>query len=242
MPQIDYAGKTDIGLKRTNNEDVLAINSESGYCLAADGMGGAAAGELASKIFAETAADLFPGNQLQTETDAIYHVQHIFFESNQRIIADGVINEHHKGMGCTAELLIFVKNLFVLGHVGDSRTYRWRNDALVQLTTDHTFVQQQVEEGVVHPENVRRHPLRHVIMRAVGLKEELLIDILKGRTLPGDLYLLCSDGLTDMVEDEQLEDILSDDSPLQQKTDALIDIAKNSGGKDNITVVIAAVT
>ncbi len=144
-------------------------------------------------------------------------------------------------MGCTAELLAFYDGGFILGHIGDSRTYRFRREQLEQLTEDHTLVQQQVNDGLISSENVRHHPLRNVILRAVGLRKELALDILRGRTAPGDLFLLCSDGLTDMVEDEQIREILLCDIDINQKTKKLIEVAKAAGGHDNITVVMTAI-
>ncbi len=144
-------------------------------------------------------------------------------------------------MGCTAELLAFYDGGFILGHIGDSRTYRFRRRQLEQLTEDHTLVQQQVNEGLISSENVRHHPLRNVILRAVGLKKELALDVLRGKTATGDLFLLCSDGLTDMVEDDQILEILLSDFDIHRKTEKLIEMAKAGGGHDNITVVLTAI-
>ena len=152
-----------------------------------------------------------------------------------------VENPSHKGMGCTAELLAFYDGGFILGHIGDSRTYRFRRGQLEQLTDDHTLVQQQVNEGLISPGNARHHPLRNVILRAVGLKKELALDVLRGKTATGDLFLLCSDGLTDMVEDDKIWEILLSDFDIHRKTEKLIEIAKAAGGHDNITVVLTAI-
>ena len=165
-----------------------------------------------------------------------------FSFSNEKILDHVNQNPNHKGMGCTAELLAFSDEGFVLGHVGDSRTYRFRNGQLKQLTQDHTLVQQQLEEGLISSDNIRNHPLRNVVLRAVGQNRELALDILKGRTFSGDLFLLCSDGLTDMVRDDQIRDILCSEIDIHQKTEKLIECAKVAGGDDNITVVLAAIT
>jgi len=241
MAQEIFSGKTDIGLKRENNEDAFVISPELEFCLAADGMGGAAAGEIASRIFAETTVDVFSGNTDRSERDVLHRTQKAFNAANEKILNHTVQNPHHTGMGCTAEILAFSDEGFVIGHVGDSRTYRFRKGHLEQLTQDHTLVQQQVDEGLIAPENVRNHPLRHVILRAVGLKRELALDVLRGKTASQDVYLLCSDGLTDMVEDDQIREILSTNTDLHRKTDTLVEMAKAAGGEDNITVVLAAV-
>ena len=241
MPQKFFSGKTDIGLKRENNEDAFVISPELEFCLAADGIGGAAAGEIASRIFAETTLDVFSGNTDRSERDVLYRVQKAFSAANEKILNHATQNPHHKGMGCTAEVLAFSDGGFVIGHVGDSRTYRFRKGQLEQLTQDHTLVQQQIDEGLISSENVRNHPLRHVILRAVGLKRELALDVLRGKTASQDVYLLCSDGLTDMVEDNQIREILNANTDLHRKTDALVEMAKVAGGEDNITLVLAAV-
>jgi len=241
MPQKLFSGKTDIGLKRENNEDAFVISPELDFCLAADGMGGAAAGELASRIFAETTVDVFSGNTNRSEREVLYRVQKAFSAANEKILDHTIQNPNHKGMGCTAEVLAFFDDGFVIGHVGDSRAYRLRKGQLEQLTQDHTLVQQQIDEGLISSENVRNHPLRHVILRAVGLKRELALDVLRGKTASQDVYLLCSDGLTDMVEDDQIREILSTNTDLDRKTDKLVEMAKAAGGDDNITVVLAAI-
>lgn len=241
MPQEIFCGKTDIGLRRSNNEDAFIISPELGFCLAADGMGGAAAGELASKIFADTVLEIFADSTDQSEKEILYRVKKAFSFANEKILDDATQNPNHEGMGCTAELLAFCGDGFALGHVGDSRTYRFRNGQLRQLTQDHTLVQQQIEEGLISSENIRNHPLRNIILRALGQERELALDLLRGKILPGDLFLLCSDGLTDMVQDDQIQEILSSDIDIHRKADKLVESAKAAGGKDNITVVLVAI-
>jgi len=241
MPQEIFCGKTDIGLRRSNNEDAFIISPELGFCLAADGMGGAAAGELASKIFADTVLEIFADSTDQSEKEILYRVKKAFSFANEKILDDATQNPNHEGMGCTAELLAFFGDGFALGHVGDSRTYRFRNGQLRQLTQDHTLVQQQIEEGLISSENIRNHPLRNIILRALGQERELALDLLRGKILPGDLFLLCSDGLTDMVQDDQIQEILSSDIDIHRKADKLVESAKAAGGKDNITVVLVAI-
>jgi protein phosphatase len=241
MPQKVFSGMTDIGLQRERNEDAFVISPELDFCLAADGMGGAAAGEFASRIFAETTLEIFSRNTNRSEKEILYRVQKAFSSANEKILEHVIENSSHEGMGCTAELLAFYDGGFILGHIGDSRTYRFRRGQLEQLTEDHTLVQQQVNEGLISSENVRHHPLRNVILRAVGLRKELALDVLRGRTASGDLFLLCSDGLTDMVEDDQIWEILLCDIDINQKTEKLIEMAKAAGGHDNITVVLSAI-
>lgn len=236
-----FTGKTDMGLKRQNNEDVFLVNPELDFCLAADGMGGAAAGEVASEIFAKATLEIFSANRNRSEKDTLYQVQKAYSTANKTILEHVFAHPDHRGMGCTAELLAFFEESFILGHIGDSRTYRLRNGVLEQLTDDHTLVQRQFQEGLISEDEIRHHAMRHVIFRAVGIKEEMTIDLLTGKTHPADLFLLCSDGLTDMVEDDQIQDILCADTDINRKTDSLIESAKVAGGLDNITVVLVAI-
>ena len=242
MPPKIFAGKTDTGLRRENNEDVFSLNPDQDFCLAADGMGGAAAGEVASKIFAETALEIFSDNTHRSKKEILYRVQKAYRIANEKILKHVTQHPSHRGMGCTAELLAFFDEGFILGHIGDSRTYRLRDGQLEQLTQDHTLVQQQLQEGLISPDQAKNHPMRNVIFRAVGVKKELTIDLLDGKFYPEDLFLLCSDGLTDMIQDDQIQDILCTDVDLNQKAEALIESAKIAGGRDNITVVLAAIT
>jgi protein phosphatase len=239
MSEINFIGKSDSGLKRTNNEDCFMVRSELGFCLVADGMGGAAAGEIASRIFAETTLELFSSSGGRSEKETIELVQGAFNFANERILSHVKKNPHHKGMGCTAELMAFSDKGFVIGHMGDSRTYCLRNGQLKQLTQDHSLVQNQIDQRLITPAEARNHPLRNVILRAVGIKKKLALDLVRGITFSGDLFLLCSDGLSDMVDNNQIRNILFSTAPLLQKVEKLIESANAAGGYDNITVVLA---
>jgi len=236
-----FFGKTDVGLKRTNNEDSFVVRPELGLCLVADGMGGAAAGELASRIFGETAVDVFSTPLSRSEAESADLARQAFQRANERILDHVGMEPRHKGMGCTAELMAFCKDGFVLGHVGDSRTYLLRNAELEQLTEDHSVVQDQVSRGLISAAEARNHPLRNVILRAVGVKEKIDVDLFRGKALSGDLFLLCSDGLTDMVDDTLIREALSLNGAIHEKADKLIELAKSAGGHDNITVVLSEV-
>jgi len=242
MQQKIFFGKTDIGLKRKNNEDVFVVSPELDFCLTADGMGGAAAGELASKIFADATQDIFTGNTDRSHKEVLYRIQKAFRDANENILEHVIQNTSHKGMGCTAELLAFSDEGFIVGHIGDSRTYRLRKGHLEQLTQDHTMVQQQFEEGLISSDQIKQHPLRNVIYRAVGIKEELALDLIIGKIFTEDLFLLCSDGLTDMIPDEQIREILCTTTDISRKAEELIETAKIAGGTDNITVALVTVT
>jgi protein phosphatase len=238
MLRINFSGKTDVGLKRPINEDTYRIEPELGLCLVADGLGGEAAGDFASRIFSETIAEVFEHSKNSSEREIVEQVQASFRSANENILAHVRKNPHHKGMGCTAELMAFCNEGFVLGHMGDSRTYRLRKGLLKQLTQDHSFVQDQVNKRLLTSEIARKHPLRHVILRAVGINEQLALDLIRGRAYPKDQFLLCSDGLTDMVDDFQIQKTLSASMTLNQKVDNLIEMALAAGGIDNITMVL----
>lgn len=238
MSKINSIGKSDVGLKRSNNEDAFLIELENGFLVLADGMGGAAAGEIASQIFVKTASEVFSKGDRFSERETLELVKEVFELANQRIFNDARKNSNHQGMGCTAELVAFNNQHFVLGHVGDSRTYLFRKGELKQLTRDHSLVQEQIEQGLITPLEARTHSLRNVILRAVGTNERLAVDLIRGESVPGDLFLLCSDGLTDRVDDALIQETLFTSSDLGQKVEKLIERAKSAGGHDNITVIL----
>ena len=240
-PVIKYYGATDVGNIRANNEDVFYISETCHYCLVADGMGGAAAGEVASKIFAETAKAVFTGHDGKDEENTIARVQTTFKLANDKILKQVGRNPKYQGMGCTAELLAFSQDAFIVGHVGDSRTYRMRNNTLKQLTKDHSLVQEQLDQGLITPEEARRHAMRNVILRAVGVNDTVALDILKGRKRSQDLFLLCSDGLTDMIDESSVSATLAKEVSLEERSLELIHMAKQAGGKDNVTVTLAEI-
>jgi protein phosphatase len=239
MTEFFAVGNTDVGLKRSNNEDAFLVRPQLGFCLVADGMGGAAAGEIASQIFSDTALEIFSGSPAASMEEMMSKVQGAFGLAHERVQAHIGNNPSHNGMGCTAELRAFSGMDFVIGHIGDSRTYRFANGRLKQLTKDHSLVQQQIDQGLITPEEARNHANRNIILRALGVEEEVALDIVTGKASPGDLFLLCSDGLTDMVTDDSILDTLASASPTADRTDRLISLAKEAGGLDNITVVLA---
>jgi PPM family protein phosphatase len=241
MLKLDFYGLTDAGLVRPNNEDIFVIDAQARFGLVADGMGGAAAGETASQLFAQAAIERFSSHDPVNEQAAVERVQQVFSLANDRILEHVARHPQHDGMGCTAELITFTPNSYVIGHMGDSRTYRWRQNSLRQLTKDHSLVQSQIDQGLISEAQARTHGMRNVILRAVGVRPDPALDILRGPIFSGDLFLLCSDGLTDLVDDAAIADFLAHSDSIAQKSLKLIDIAKQAGGKDNITVMIAKV-
>lgn len=241
MSKIISFGKSDVGLRRSNNEDTFIVRPDLGFAVVADGMGGPASGEVASRIFADTALEVFSKNSGRSEQELQELVQSVFQLSNERIISTAQNDTRHKGMGCTAEVMAFYSEGYVAGHVGDSRTYLFREGRLRQISKDHSVVQDQLDQGLIKPDEARDHLLRHIILRAVGVKEDLAVDIIRGKTRPGDIFLLCSDGLTDMLEDPAIQEALMLPLDSEQKAERLISLAKAAGGNDNITVVLCEV-
>jgi PPM family protein phosphatase len=240
-PDIEFIGKTDVGRIRSNNEDTFATNREAGFCLVADGMGGAAAGEMASQLFTRIACQALEDLKSPSEKVLVQCVHNAFHQANESILEHVEAHPEHKGMGCTAELLAFTATRFVIGHIGDSRTYRLRQGVFTQLTKDHSYVQEQLDQGLITVEQARTHKMRNIILRAVGVKPSPALDIVCGSIFAGDLFLLCSDGLTDLVADEQIVEILQADASLDRQAEQLIEKANAYGGKDNVTVVLARV-
>jgi len=241
MREISFFGKTDPGRVRKQNEDIFLINEEKHFCLVADGIGGSKAGGIASKIFAETVSDCFETAVDILENEAPGLIKKIFSTANSNILNHAMENQECSGMGCTAELILFFDNSYVLGHMGDSRTFRLRNGNLKQLTVDHSLVQEQISQGLITPEEAKKHSFKNIIIRAVGIEENPLLDILKGKILTSDRFLLCSDGLTDIIERSQIEEILNASYDNNKNVEILVENAKESQGKDNITVVIAQI-
>ncbi len=237
MSRFLFVGKTDIGLHRKKNEDTIHMDQAKRFCLVADGIGGTAVGDVASQMFAQTARDMF-SSVSDTEAEKYQLVQHTFLTANDEILNYARQNPECEGMGCTAELLALTSDKFILGHIGDSRTYRLRNNELKQLTTDHTLVQEQLDQKLITQEEANHHSLKNVILRAVGIKKNPSLDVLRGRILPGDRFLMCSDGLTDMVDDTTIKYILSSDSDIEDVSEQLVQKANANGGKDNISVVL----
>jgi serine/threonine protein phosphatase PrpC len=238
--QISACCESDKGLVRSYNEDACLVNNEDCYYLVADGMGGEAAGELASAFFRDTVVELFsstPRQHLGPDTLKELVIE-CFQSAHTRILSHVDQQPSHRGMGCTAELLAFRDGQIVIGHVGDSRTYRLRDSELVQLTTDHSLVQEQADLGLISREQARSHPLKNLVLRVVGGGTSLEVDMIGSDVKAGDIFLLCTDGLTSMVADEQVYEILCYDMETQVKAAMLTDLAKFNGGKDNITVTL----
>ncbi|MEK6749413.1 MAG: Stp1/IreP family PP2C-type Ser/Thr phosphatase [Pseudomonadota bacterium] len=237
---LDACGVTDVGCVRQNNEDAFLVRSDLPLFLVADGVGGAAAGEIASRLFCESCAHEF-ASFLEWSTDYSALLRRSFTNANRAILEYTRDHPETKGMACTAEVLTFVGNDYYLGHVGDSRAYLIRNRQITQITKDHSFVQEQLDLGLIDQEEAKTHWLRNAIYKAVGQTEDLDIDIVTGRVMSGDLFLLCSDGLSDMLDNGNILKILATPIGLDMRVQSLIDEAKRNGGRDNVTAVVCEI-
>jgi len=242
-----FAARTDTGLIREHNEDALAVDPDLGFAILADGMGGYNAGEVASRIAVEVVQDVLvhgireldtgarPDNLLAVKTLLIDAVE----AANAAVLEAAGANPGQAGMGTTLVAAVFRTNRVFFAHVGDSRLYRYRNDLLQQLTRDHTLVQEEVDAGLLKPEEAVRHPHRNLLTRAVGISPHVEVAAARHLTRAGDLYLLCSDGLTDMVAHDQLRHLVQlHDKQLDDMATSMVDAANANGGADNVSVVV----
>jgi len=228
---VEQVGKTDVGRQRSVNEDSLVLAPP--FFAVADGMGGARAGEVASAMAAET----FQGESDSGEP-AEAQLTRILREANRRIYELAVSDDSHRGMGTTVTAAKVTGNEVSLGHVGDSRAYRLRDGELEQVTRDHSLVAELERSGQITPEAAEHHPQRSIITRALGPEPDVQVDTYTLAGRDGDLFLICSDGLTSMISDDELASILRSSDTLDEAADSLVRAANQSGGKDNITVVL----
>jgi len=238
--QISACCESDTGRVRPSNEDTCHVNREERYFLVADGMGGAAAGEVASAMFRDTVVELFaaPPRHRITDESLKELIVECFQTAHTRILSHARKNPAHRGLGCTAELLVVQDDHIIVGHVGDSRTYRLRNQRLEQLTTDHSFVQEQKDLGIISPEQAETHTLKNLILRVVGSGTSLEVDMIGSDVRRGDIFMLCSDGLSSTVAAAQIKEILLHDLEPEIKATMLVDQANFNGGPDNVSVVL----
>jgi serine/threonine protein phosphatase PrpC len=248
VPRVKFVARSEIGHARENNEDKFdfyepdeepLLAARGSVYLVCDGMGGHNAGQIASELAAKQFLHAYyhlGGTAQEAARQAILQAHHYIAEMASKVPS-------RYGMGTTLTALILKQDEGILAHVGDSRCYRLREGVFEQLSRDHTLVARLVEQGIITPEQAKYHPQRNVIRQAVGVadpSEPLEPDIETFALQAGDLYLLCSDGLTDMVDDAEIEAILRDEPPTRAAW-RLVDRALANGGRDNITVVLVRV-
>lgn len=243
---------TDVGQRRDHNEDAIASDHSMGFVILADGMGGYKAGEVASEIAVlSITAELKEAMQSQRpgQVDTMLGKQ-----AEARLIYDAVRNANTAiynvsqtqpqcaGMGTTLVVGLFTNNKLLVGHIGDSRMYRFRSDVLTQITEDHSLLQEQIRSGLITPEQAKYSANKNLVTRAVGIDPEVELELNEYDVEVDDIYLLCSDGLTDLVDDDLIQatlNMLSSDLPEAAKK--LVDLANENGGKDNISVILVRV-
>ncbi len=246
---LQFAVKTDTGLVRAHNEDAVEINVDYKIAVLADGMGGYNAGEVASGIATSVCVAMLEQRlQQQKKRRRLTgkFLQGLMVESvtlaNVQILEVARIQPQFSGMGTTLVAALFHHDRIVLAHIGDSRAYRFRQGGLQQLTRDHSQLQEQIDAGLISPEWARFAPNKNLITRALGVASQIDVEVNDYPTENDDLYLLCSDGLSDMLSHEQMIAILkSDHSDLDLLCGTLVEAANNNGGRDNISVVLAKV-
>jgi PPM family protein phosphatase len=237
------AARTDTGMIRPGNEDsFFADASEArGLFVVADGMGGHAAGEVASEMVVEIVARELAGAWQLSGEGATEGVAQALRRANRAIYERTVKETDKQGMGTTASVLLVGEGRYVIGQIGDSRVYLLRDGAMSQLTKDHSYVQEQVDAGFLTPEQARYHPYSNVITRCVGASPEIEADTYVGELQSGDVFLVASDGLTGMVDDRRLQQLLAARSSPGRIVEAMIAEANGRGGLDNITAIVVQV-
>ena len=240
----EFICRTDPGRVRANNEDCVAVSEPHGLAVLADGMGGYNAGEVASAM-AVTFVNTELSNWLSevgalATTDSIKRVvEGTVAQANLGIFNAAVANQHFSGMGTTIVVSVFGPTRVMIGHVGDSRFYVLRNHRLIQLTRDHSLLQEQLDAGLITPELARNATHKNLVTRALGVDTSVAVDVQEYLPQEDDVFLLCSDGLSDMVDDLDLLAILDSSANLNEKADALVRAANTAGGRDNISVILA---
>jgi serine/threonine protein phosphatase PrpC len=248
--KIRYAAKTDVGMKRTHNEDYFSLIEDEQLFIVADGMGGHASGEVASKMAAETIGEFY--NRTREDEDATWpykmdrslsYVENRLVCSvklaNLRIFETSSRDLRFKGMGTTLVSSMVAGDKIYVGHVGDSRVYRIRDGAITQLTRDHSLLEDYKEaKPDMTEEEERNFPHKNVITRALGMRETVQVDIRAHQIVSGDVYCLCSDGLSGMLTDPQILQICTSAKTLERAVAELVDAANRNGGTDNVTTLL----
>jgi protein phosphatase len=240
--------RTDTGRKRRHNEDSILAAPELGLCVVADGMGGHLHGEVASKMACDTVLEHYRARTRAVPMDSADVQEEVEFlrfalqKANHAVYKAGDEDADFNDMGTTAVCLTIRSGNALVGNVGDSRCYRWRGDRLRQLTRDHSWVGEMWEKKLISKESAMIHPERNVVTRALGVEPEVEVDAEKTPVKPGDVFLLCSDGLSDLVEDALIAEVMRiSGGDLEKAAERLIELANERGGDDNISVALVLV-
>lgn len=237
---------TDIGRKRSQNQDSIAAHPELGLFIVADGMGGHRGGETASAMVVELVPETVRSSVAQNGWNPREVISRAISQASQQIFQRSQQQPQLQGMGTTAVAFLFKSSRLTIGHVGDSRAYFFRNGSLWQLTRDHSLVQEKLRAGIITREEVKTDRMKNVITRSVGFEPDVNVELYELEAQPGDQFLLCSDGLSGLIEDPQIADILRKNrqgsNDLQGTVAELIASANANGGDDNISTVLVEVS
>ena len=238
-----FCAQTDPGRTRDNNEDSVAFDAATNLGVLADGMGGYNAGEIASGmatayIKSELARWLSEASQQANAGEVRRAIEICVDNANRSIFGASCSNSQYAGMGTTLVVGVFQDKRLLLGHIGDSRCYRWRGTTLLQITKDHSLLQEQIDAGLLTPEQAATAPNKNLVTRALGVDDVVLLDLNEHQVEPGDIYLMCSDGLSDMMQDSAMAEILQNSTSLALMAAELVTLANENGGRDNITVLL----
>ena len=241
---VEFYSATNTGRARTNNEDSVALDEEVSLAVLADGMGGYNAGEVASGmatafIRAELGRWLQQAAGNATDSDVRRAMDICVDNANRAIFNAANSNPQYAGMGTTLVVSVFRERRLLMGHVGDSRGYRLRGGRLLQITRDHSLLQEQIDAGLITAEQAAFATNKNLVTRAVGVEDTVLLETHVHEVHAGDIYLMCSDGLSDMVDDDTIGQLLQMYESLDDAGSALIEAANEAGGKDNISVILA---
>ena len=246
MP-FEFFSATDPGRLRRNNEDSVAVDFDASLVVLADGMGGYNAGEVASNIATsfirtELGRWLIEAAAQASDADVRRAMDICADNANRAIFNAAHSNPQYAGMGTTLVVGVFREGRLLIGHVGDSRCYRLRDGKLTQLTRDHSLLQEQIDAGLITKEEAAFSNNKNLVTRAVGVDETVPLECQQHALQGGDVVLMCSDGLSDMIDDARISELLQSSIALEACASALIDAANQAGGKDNIAVILARVT
>lgn len=239
----EICAETDPGLARENNEDAVAFDTLTGLCILADGMGGYNAGEIASSmatafIMSEMSRWLSQSGRNAHSKEVKRAMEICVQNANHSIFNAANSNPQYTGMGTTLVVGVFQVGRLMLGHIGDSRCYRLRGDTFEQITKDHSLLQEQIDAGLITAQQALTAANKNLVTRALGVEDVVLLDVTEHRVDVGDVYVMCSDGLSDMVRDSAIADIVLSHATLEVKAKQLIHAANANGGRDNISVVM----
>jgi serine/threonine protein phosphatase PrpC len=246
--RVRFAGKTDIGLVRAHNEDSLLVPKEMALAVVSDGMGGHAAGDVASRITVETIDRFYRDTARSGPQTWPFKLPSLEVEKQRMNVAIQLANSNifetaaadgsKKGMGCTVDAIYFCQGRFFIGHVGDSRVYRIRDGRIQMLTEDHSLLNDYLRMKELSGDEGFHFPQKNVVVRAIGLAEQVHVDVIADAFKTGDLFLMCSDGLCGMLDDKVMLEIATARDSLDSGCNELVKAANDAGGNDNITAIL----